>query len=79
MKEFEELLERVDANMDGAISQKELQEVLRELGLKFTTWRAWRARKKADFNMNRFIDGDFELKALMEVLRKKWGIVVQGS
>ena len=76
MKEFEELLDRVDTNRDGCVSQKELREALRELGLHFTTWKAWRARRHADANKNRCIDGETERSALIEFLRDRWGIVV---
>ena len=76
MKEFEELLDRVDTNGDGLISQKELEEALRELGLHFTSWKAWRARRHADINKNRYIDGESERRALIDVLRERWGIVV---
>uniref|UniRef100_A0A1D1YDZ7 Putative calcium-binding protein CML23 n=1 Tax=Anthurium amnicola TaxID=1678845 RepID=A0A1D1YDZ7_9ARAE len=77
MEQFKELLRRVDANNDGLISKGELREALRGLGLHFTRWRARRAMKYADSNGNGHIDGDSEIKALIQVLRDRWGIVVK--
>jgi len=77
-KEFLELLDHVDANNDCLLDQKELKKALRQLGLHFTAFRAWRARRLSDHDENHYIDGTVERKALIDVL-KRWGVVVRDS
>ncbi|OAY66001.1 hypothetical protein ACMD2_04883 [Ananas comosus] len=76
MEEFQRWLKVVDANGDGQISRKELEDALRTLGVHSVHLRAWFAVQKADLNHNRAVDGDQEIKKLTAHAEKHWGIVL---
>ena len=76
-QQFRVWLQKVDVNGDGRISRQELQDALRVLGMNCTKWKAWRAKKNADLNHNNYIDGEPEIKKLIDYAAKRWGIVVR--
>ncbi|KAJ3705032.1 hypothetical protein LUZ61_008737 [Rhynchospora tenuis] len=75
-EEFDKWLDHIDSNGDGNISRKELHGALKELGLKWKTWKSWWAIKKVDLNHNKVIDGKTERKLLYDYAAKYWGITV---
>ena len=77
-EEFDQWLNDVDSNKDGVISQKELHDALKVLGLHMKTLKAWMARKSVDRNHNKVIDidGSAERKLLVDYAAKHWGIIV---
>ncbi|KAJ0974961.1 hypothetical protein J5N97_016926 [Dioscorea zingiberensis] len=75
-EQFMEWLKHVDANGDGMISKKELQDALRELGMDWVRWKARRGMVHADLNKNHYVDGDKEMDKLIAYARTRWGILV---
>ena len=77
-EEFDKWLNDVDSNKDGVISQKELHDALKALGLHLATFRAWIARISVDRNHNKVIDinESDERKLLADHAAKHWGIIV---
>lgn len=60
----------MDANGDGIISKSELKATLKRAGALFTNWKANWAMASADVNDNGVIDGDMELKDVIEYAQK---------
>ncbi|MQM16192.1 hypothetical protein Taro_049144 [Colocasia esculenta] len=69
MEDFLHGLRCADINQDGIITQQELHNALRALGLRFAGWKAWRAMAHVDGNRNHSIDNDGEVKGLVEYAR----------
>ena len=76
-QEFRAWLQKVDVNGDGRISRQELKDALRVIGMNCAWWKAWRAKKYADLNHNNYIDGEQEIKELIQHAAERWGIVVR--
>ena len=74
-EQFKDWLEEVDTNNDGYISWNELYGALQVLGLKWKTWKVWRAMKKVDLNHNKVIDPGKERDMLVDYAEKYWGII----
>ncbi|KAM7514213.1 hypothetical protein LguiA_003796 [Lonicera macranthoides] len=68
------LLKRYDTNGDGKLSKEELSVAFRQLGLRFSWWRAGRAIHHADANDDGYISED-ELHELVKYA-KKWGFTI---
>ncbi|KAJ4760975.1 hypothetical protein LUZ62_071350 [Rhynchospora pubera] len=74
-EQFRQWLDKIDLNDDGFISWNELYAALLVLGLKFKTWKVWRAMRKIDLNHNNVIDIGKERDLLVEYAEKHWGII----
>ncbi|CAJ1972682.1 unnamed protein product [Sphenostylis stenocarpa] len=61
-------LENADRNENGCFSKDELMHALKDLGVIFPRWRAFRAFRKADTNHDGQISGE-EIKSLLQYLR----------
>ncbi|MQL71077.1 hypothetical protein Taro_003372 [Colocasia esculenta] len=70
------LMEVADADGDGYVSKEELRKALRSLGLHHNWWKAKRAMARADINKNHHIEGDTEIKKLIDYARRHWGIIM---
>ncbi|KAK1301281.1 hypothetical protein QJS10_CPB12g01624 [Acorus calamus] len=73
MKDFKVLLKEVDVNGDGRINLQELRQALLRLNLPHPGWKAFLLMRKVDVNGNHLIDGNFEVKVLINLLRERWG------
>ncbi|KAI8014726.1 Polcalcin Phl p 7 [Camellia lanceoleosa] len=68
------LLKRYDKNGDGKLSKEELKDAFRDLGLKFSGWRAGKALRHADANGDGYIS-DEELNELVKYAMR-WGFSI---
>ncbi|XP_042494223.1 probable calcium-binding protein CML15 [Macadamia integrifolia] len=73
-QKFWEWVKRIDANGDGRVSRKELEEALRKLGFRFCFLKAWSAIAKADANGDGYISGERELREIFYYIHDKLGI-----
>ncbi|KAK1256948.1 hypothetical protein QJS04_geneDACA017223 [Acorus gramineus] len=73
-EEFLKWIDDIDADGDHQVSKQELKKALHDLGISFISWKAWRAMRRSDLNHNRHIDGQKEVRKLIDCARG-WGIV----
>ncbi|KAK1256938.1 hypothetical protein QJS04_geneDACA017222 [Acorus gramineus] len=73
-EEFLKWIDDIDTNRDRQVSKQELKKALRDLGVSFIGWKVWRAMRHADLNRNGCIDGQKEIRKLIDCARR-WGIV----
>ncbi|KAK1256933.1 hypothetical protein QJS04_geneDACA017224 [Acorus gramineus] len=76
MNDFKVLLKEVDVNGDGRINLRELRQALHRLNLPHPGWKAFLLMRQVDVNGNHLIDGNFEVKVLINLLREWYGIVI---
>ncbi|KAL5714178.1 hypothetical protein ACHQM5_016173 [Ranunculus cassubicifolius] len=76
LEQFRQWVERIDTDGDGRISKQEFVEAMRGQGLWFKHWRANRAFAHVDKNFNGLVDGDYEIRELLQYAQKHWGLVI---
>lgn len=70
--QVEKILKRYDKNGDGKLSKQELTVAFKEMGLRFSGWKAGRAFHHADINRDGYINKE-EMSELVKYA-SKWGI-----
>ncbi|KAK1301283.1 hypothetical protein QJS10_CPB12g01622 [Acorus calamus] len=73
-EEFLKWIDDIDTNGDHQVSKQELKKALHDLGIRFIGWKAWSAMRRSDLNRNSHIDGQMEVRKLIDCARG-WGIV----